>query len=486
MTKVRTTGAWVAVGMVVLLALAIVPAFTGASGSAQPLGAATASTSASCPTSSSQTGGQSSGHADTQWAYGGQGWSNWSIMYHNVTFSYNSSFGWTVVFTVVTNATTGITMLEEQRTLGITVWANLTTPHKTVDYLYHAYEQDSAFANVTNHSTVYVNGAPVPALGLLNASVAACSAVHQAISIANATVTRNGYLNVTGAAQATVSFSPSLGLIPLNLSGVEEWNSSSTATASASWNVSYAYLELNGSSGSGSKVGSLSGTYPVNLRGYKFGARHAFSDHKSRVGVVLVLQGPFNCYDGFILLPRNFDFFGTAAHGYDPYSFGSASISSESLYISPGPGGLAVTAADQSFAAVNTDMNGFAGANTLVASDAVSSPAATVYGQPMSVSQAKSIDRSLAATPTLSPATPTHSSSVLGSSTELLAVVVGAVAVGIVGVVAALTWASSTRRRNTTDPNRVVPPGASNAGMTVVSPGESDGSSPPEGPTQPR
>ena len=456
MRKLGRKGTWAAIGMVLLLGLAIVPAATSAASTTTASAVAVAPAASGC-SSASGSGGLSGGPSDAQWAYGGQGWSNWSISFHDWTFSYNSTFGWTVVFTVVSNSTTGVTMLSEQRTLGITVWANITSPKFSAQYLYHAFESDGAFANVTNRSTVYVEGSPVAALGLLNASVAACSAVHQALTVANQTVTRSGYLNVTGMAEASVSFSPSLGLIPLNLNGVEEWNSSSTATAAANWNIAYAFMELNGTTGSGSKSGSLSGTSPVNLTGYKFEARHAFWDQKPRIGVVLILQGPFNCYDGFILLPRAFDFFGTAVHGFDPYGFGYSRISSESLYVSPGPGGFAVTAADQSFGAVNTGMNGFMGPSTLVASDALNSPAATVYGQPMSVAQANALDRSLSTNPTLATHAPPASSAMFGSNDELIAMVAGAVVVAIVGIVAALAWSSSSRRRDA-ETNRSFPP----------------------------
>jgi len=251
MRKLGRKGTWAAIGMVLLLGLAIVPAATSAASTTTASAVAVAPAASGC-SSASGSGGLSGGPSDAQWAYGGQGWSNWSISFHDWTFSYNSTFGWTVVFTVVSNSTTGVTMLSEQRTLGITVWANITSPKFSAQYLYHAFESDGAFANVTNRSTVYVEGSPVAALGLLNASVAACSAVHQALTVANQTVTRSGYLNVTGMAEASVSFSPSLGLIPLNLNGVEEWNSSSTATAAANWNIAYAFMELNGTTGSGS------------------------------------------------------------------------------------------------------------------------------------------------------------------------------------------------------------------------------------------
>ena len=444
MANLGGKSAWIAAGVVFLLAVAIVPNVSGAMGS--PSGVVPATTASSCSSTGTSSGG--GGPApDAQWAYGGQGWSNWTFTWGNVTISYNSSFGWTVVFTVISNSTTGITMLEEQRTLGITVWSNVTKPNLTVAYFYHAVEVDGAFANVTNNSTVYVSGQAVPALGILNASVAACSAITQSLQITNQTTTRTASLNVTGVAQGAVSFSPSLGLIPLNLTGVDMWNSSANASAAASWNVSYAYTTLHGGSGSGSKSGSLSGTSPVYLTGYRCWAHHDFSDHKGRLGVTLILQGPFDGYDGFILLPHGFDFFGTQGHGYDPYGFGSAGISSESLYLTPHSGGFAVTAADQSFAAIDTGAIGFAGPQMGFGPDASGSPAAVVYGQPMTVSQAHAINQGLLANPGTSPGAPVHGGTAAASGDNLLVVIVLVAVAGVVATVGAASWAFRSRRQ---------------------------------------
>ena len=439
--------AWITAGVVFLLVLAIVPTVSSAAGAGTSSGVATAATSSPCTSTGTSSGGGGPSPSDTQWAYGGQGWSNWTFSFNNVTISYNSSFGWTVVFTVISNSTTGITMLEEQRTLGINVWSNVTKPNVTVAYYYHAVEIDGAFANITNHSTVYVNDQPVPALGILNASVSACSAISQALRVANQTVTRTASLNVTGVANASVSFSPSLGLVPLNLTGIYMWNSSATATAAASWNISYAYTTLRGASGSGSKAGSLSGTAEVYLVGSRCWAHHQFSDHKSRLGVSLTLQGPFNGYDGFILLPHDFDFFGPVAHGYDSFGYGSAGISSKSLYLSPGRGGFAVTAADQSFAAFDTGTNAFAGQNGGFAPDASNSPAATVYGQPMTVSQAKAIDQGLTGMPGSSARAPVQNGAMVALGGSVAVVLVLVAVAGGIGAVAAVEWVSRSRHR---------------------------------------
>jgi hypothetical protein len=446
MAKLGGKGVWIAVSVVLLLALAIVP--TVSSAASPSAGTGVAATTVTNPCASAATSSGSGGHsADKQWAYGGQGWSNWTFTYGNVTMSYNSSFGWTVVFTVVSNSTTGITLLEEQRTVGITVWANMTKPNLTVAYYYHAFEMDGAFANITNHSTVYVNGQPVPALGILNASAAACSAIRQTLAVTNQTATRTASLNVTGVAQASVAFTPSLGLIPLNMTGVYSWNSTSTASAAASWNVSFNYTKLDGKSGSGSIAGSLSGTSQVYLFGSRCWVHHLFSDHKARLGVILGIQGPFTAYDGFIFLPRSFDFFGPAAHGYDSFGFGSAGIDSESLYLSPGPGGFAVTAADQSFGAVNPGGEMVAAPQAGLAPEASTSPAATVYGQPMTVGEAKAVDQGLiTGAPGPSARSPGHGGASLVTGVGMLGVVAIVAVCVIVGIIGAVTVSYSRRR----------------------------------------
>jgi hypothetical protein len=446
MAKFGGKKAWIAAGVALLVGLAIVPAFSGAA-SLTPASTATASPTNPCGTTEhGLLASPAAASPDTQWSYGGQGWWNQTFKFDHTTITYNSSFGWTVVFTVTHNTATGVWTLEEQRTMGITIHANVTTPKVTVLYCYHAQESDAAFANITNHSTVYVKDKAVPALGLLNASVVVNGLIYQTLSITNQTATRTASLSVTGNAQASVSFSPALGLIPLNLTGVCEWNSSATATSAASWNIAWAYTELNGTSGSGSKTGSLSGTTPVSLTGFKFGMRHPFSDHKSRIGVILVIQGPFNSYDGFILVPHDFDLFGPMTHGYDQFGFGSAGISTEQLYVSPGPGGLAITAADQTFISADT-MSGFgAPVGGGFAPAAFSSPSATVYGQPMTVEQAQAVDQGLTGTSGSSGHAPvSHPAAV---SIDIAVVLVGVAVAAVVGTVGALGWVADSRRRS--------------------------------------
>lgn len=450
MAKIGGKGAWAATaGVALLLAFVVVPALSGAA-SAAPVVSASVDPA-------------------NQWAYGGQGWSNNTVILGNTTITWDGMFGWVVTLNV-TQTAPGVWMVKEQRTVGITISASFTDPLHHGTYNYHAQTVDTAFANVTNQSTVYVDDAPVAALGILNASVSETAAITQSISATFGGHTNSASLDVAGSANASVSFNPSLGLIPLNLTGVDEWNSSATATAAADWNLSWTWVNsgFGGTSGTGtgSKAGNLSGSYVVSLTGFRVAIAHPFDDHKARVGVLLVLEGPFDAYDGFILVPHGFDLFGNAAHGYDSLALGSASISSETLGLSPGPGGLAVTAADQTFGSADTAVNAQASPVTVDSPAGSPSPGATVQGQPMSMAQAQSVAQQLVSG--------VGSSAVKGISEAFAAVVVVLVVATVVGTVGVIEWRSYAKRRskdglvggyggswpNGVPPAGAIPPGA--------------------------
>jgi len=464
MAKTGGTKGWVvAAGVALLLAFVAVPALSGAASAASVTSAVSADSS-------------------TQWAYGGQGWSNNTLQYGNVTITWNAAFGWTVVFTV-TPTTPGTWMLEEQRTVGITISASYAGPILHATYSYHGQEVDTAFANLTNQSFVYVGGVPVPALGIDNASASVNASISEAASKTIGGQTASASLDVTGVGAASTSFSPSLGLIPLNLTGVNEWNATATGTPSASWNVSYAWTDqaFNGTtgSGSGSKSGSLSGSGSVNLTGYKVHlvTPPVFHDGKDRTAIVLVVQGVFDNYDGFIFVPHAFDLFGTAAHDYDATSLGSAGISAQTLYVSSGSGGPSVTAASTSFGSNDQSVNALAtpvGEATPAAG--TPSPAGSVLAQPMTVAAANAEANCL-----------TNgcggAAAAAGPGGLLLLAVVGVAIALVVGTVGVIEWRSYARRQSQKGlvggygeswPNGV-PPASTVAPPTM---GPSDGKSP--------
>ncbi len=432
------TVVWVvALGLAALVALALGPALAGTANAA-PLATAFASPA-------------------TQWAYGGQGSSNGSTTFGATTITWNATFGWTVIYTA-TNTSPTTVMLEEQRTVGISLTTTLSAPNVTGTYHYHATENDTAFVNLTNASTVYVNGQPVPAIGIDNESIAVQAAVTQSLEVSASGHSHSAFLNVSGAAQGTVQFAPSLGLIPLNLTGVSQWNSSSVATPQASWSISYSWADFgwNGGNSHGADVanGSWTGSGPVQVTGYivdvqvPYGHMTGLGDHNSRAGIVLIVQGPVDAYDGFLLVPHDFDLFGGAVHPYDSESMGSASVGygqGETLFVSHTARGPMVTSAESDFgaSAAPVGVSGVLGQATTGASPAASSggsPSQVVYGAPMSVQQARAENACL--TSGCNPAGPAGLGALVGVALVALAVA------AVVGTVSVIEWRSYARRRS--------------------------------------
>jgi hypothetical protein len=211
--------------------------------------------------------------------------------------------------------------------------------------------------------------------------------------------------------------------------------------------VSYAWTDkgFNGTtgSGSGSKNGSLSGSGAVNLTGLKLKvAPPPFRDGKPRTAILLVVQGVFDNYDGFIFVPRAFDLFGTAAHVYDASSLGSAGISDQTLYLSSGSGPAMVTAASTSFGSSNVpSVNALATPVSQVSpATAPPSPSGTVVGQPMSVAQANAEANCLT--------NGCGGASAVGPSGALLVALVGVAVAVVVGTVGVIEWRAYARRQS--------------------------------------
>jgi hypothetical protein len=412
-------------GITVLFAFALAPTLAG--------GASAASPSTVSPS------------ATNQWAYGGQGNSTGTVTIDSTSLSWNATFGWTVIFTA-TNTSTTTVQLEEQRTVGIDLTATLTAPNLTMTYTFHGSESDLAFANLTDTATVYVAGSPVPAVGITNESLDVNAVVDQSVQVVAHGHSHSGFLNVSGTALGSVSFAPALGLVPLNLSGVGMWNSSATSSPAVSWHINYAWADLgwNGTthSGSGLFAGNWSASGPVDLIGLQVTVLHPFSDHRARTAIVLLVQGPVDAYDGYILIPHDFDLFGGASHPFDADGFGTATVGSgqgETLYTSPTARGQTVSAADSTFGASSGAgiVSGQPSAGPSPASS--SAPGGTVQGQPMTVAaaQAESVCLTSGCPAVHSAAT----SALLGIAVVVLAVI------AIVGTVSVIEWRSYARRR---------------------------------------
>jgi len=384
MAKLGGMKGWLALtGVAVLMTLAVVPTFAAgaASASSAPL------TAADSPAN--------------QWAYGGIGWSNGSVTSGSGTLTWNASFGWTVIFTE-TSTGNHTELVEEQRTVGIDLTAKYSGPELQATYTYQGHEHDTAFVNLTNDSTVYANGSPVPALGIDNDSTSINGSIAEAITVTHNGTTKAANLDVTGWAQTSASFTPALGLIPLNLSGVTEWNSTSFINPSGSWNITWAWQNngFGGSTGSGTQYsnGSVNTPGSVSLTGYDLTDTFqvpVFADHVPRHAIVLIVTGPCGGYDAFVFVPRQFDLFGGGPHAYDTDALGSASISSQTLFVSQGSFGPQVTAGSTTFGAGTASIDAVGAPVTGNSPALGASPGSTVTGSPMSVAQAQAINNQL-------------------------------------------------------------------------------------------
>lgn len=385
--------------------------------------------------------------AKVAWAYGGENSSSGTIRVGSLSASWSTSVGVAVIFNATPTAA-NTTELEEQRTLGVSIAISVSDPNGTIAFNYHATEQDKAFANVTNASEVYVLDSPVPALGIDNASFHGQAALAESL-VAKGTggQSLSAYLNASAHANASVAFTPSLGLIPLNLHGISTWNSTANATRSANWKVGYDYAfhgwNNTSKSGRGGANGSWAPSSPVvvNLTGQAFvlGMPH-FSDHKVRLGVLLTVQGPANIYEGFIVLPRHFDLFGGGHQAYDSKSMSNVSVSGDEMFVTSGRVGA------ESLTASEVTVGGSAGAQPLVAVPhapaafpATGGVGSTVVAQPESVSSAQSQAHCLAVG--CSAATPWFSGLVA-------AAVIGGLIAAVAGTVGVVEWRSYARRKS--------------------------------------
>ena len=431
MSKMGGTKGWlVLTSVAVLMALAVVPAFAGAaSASPAPISAADS--------------------PSNHWAYGGVGWSNNTQISGSTTLTWNASFGWTVIFTATTTSANTV-MIEEQRTVGIDLTATYSSLTTQSTYSYHGQEVDLAFANITNDSTVYEAGFPVPALGIDNDSTRVAGSISETISVTDHGTAKTASLDVTGSAQTSAQFTPSLGLVPLNLSGVTVWNSTSMINPSTSWNLTYTWANngFNGHLGSGTLYsnGTWSTPGPVSLTGYDvtrtYGVPH-FVGPTSRHAIVLIVEGPLGNYDAFVLVPRGFDLFGGGSHAYDSEALGSASISAETLYVSPGTLSPDVTAGATTFGASSQSISAQVSPSSGNAPAAAATPSTTVVGAPMSVSQAQAENSCLTGGCTAT------SSAVLDAG--VLVIVAGLAIVAVVVTVAVVEWRTYARHRSGKD-----------------------------------
>jgi len=450
-----TKGRWMAGGAAVLVVVALLAGFVGVA-SAAPV----------TPSAS----------ATTAWAYGGTNSSSGTLKIGDTVITWNV----TVAVDVIFNATPTVantTAIQVQRTIAVDVLLTVTSPNLTGSFSVKGLEVDNGYANVTNASQVDASGTMVPALGLINSSVSAKASLNEALVGARDNASAFAYFNVSGAAHGAVDFTPALGLIPLNLTGISSWNSTAIAHPSANWNFSYnyAYRGWNGTNGKGAatRIGAWNATGPVNLTGQVLSLPAAhFGDHAARTAILLMVTGPADLYDGFLIIPHGFDLFGGQRQVFDYASLSTSTITGDVVFVTAGHlHVMSFSAARVSFTSSDPPVTTATSSSGPVPATAPLSAGqgGSVLAQPESVSAAESQAHCLQFG--------------CGSTGGWLSGLAGAALVGaliavVVGTVGVVEWRSYSRRK--TAKNQLV--GGYSEGMGL---GVPPGANQPIGPSTP-
>jgi hypothetical protein len=434
----RTTKMLAAIGVVAILAMVFPALAASAQGSpVAPTGASSATLSTSASTSQ-------------QWAYGGSKWVNVSVQLGNASYAAHAFFGWQVVFTA-TNTTLGTVALEAQRTMAASYFAtycvpNCTHPTTAGNLSIQGHESEVGFANLTASAQVYENGTATPAIGIDNASSTGSAQLNESYTLTLAGHTASGRLSIHGATHGQVAFTPSLGLVPWNVGPNVTWNSSAAYLASGGWSLAYQYNATSflGTtvSGGGNPNGTVSSSGTVALTGAELGTV-TLANGRTVPVIVVAITGPFDEIDGFILVPHGFEIFGAGHHDWDRHSLGAENVATSRLDLAVDATGrhLQVVASASSYTGSDASLAQGRAVASATSAAPVAPSTAVVQGQPESVADAQHAATCLTSTCTAGSATS-------AASSLLPFLLVGLVAVVLVGTVGVVEYRAWSRRRS--------------------------------------
>ncbi|MCI4336616.1 MAG: hypothetical protein L3K17_05405 [Thermoplasmata archaeon] len=373
-------GTFAAAGLVVL-ALLVVPAF------AAPM---------SAPSGALVVG------PSEQWAYGAEKWVNVTVNLPNGTYTEKAFFGWQVIFTA-TNTSNSTQAWEVQRTVGGSFYAQYCHPNCSAPTAFGnlsivGLERDAGFANLTTTATVYVNGTAVAAVGLLNASFENSAYLNESMryGLSGGSFSGNASagFDLSGSAHGAVSFSPALGLVPMNVSAPEAWNSSSAFSSAGAWAVAFSASRTSfggvPTSDASTASGNVDLTGTVALWGSDLG-KITLANGVTVPVIALAWTGPFDVVDGVILIPHDFDLFGGDNHSWGGDELGTEDIATSNLDIRMDAAHhLEVVAAATSYAAADNSLVGPSPPSSNGATPlATTSSPTVVQAQPETVPQAQ-------------------------------------------------------------------------------------------------
>jgi hypothetical protein len=433
----------------------------------------------------------SSAGAPDQWAYGGQQWVNASTQLSNGVYNSSAFFGWQVVFTA-TNTTNSTIELTAQRTLVASYNAQYCAPNCDQPRIQgtlniSGIEHDLAYANLTTNGSVTERGLSASAVGILNASSSSQANLTEKLVLLGTLngMSRSGssVLFASGHSHAFVNFgSMGLGLVPWNVTPGASWTSAAPFIAGGTWSLSYLYnRSLAGGpsiNGTGNPNGTVNTTGTVRLMGTDLG-NVTLKNGLTVPRIQLAVLGPFDLLDGVFFLPHQFDPFGSGARAWAGASLGTAAAATSEVDFALTSDHRSVRIAAAMTAYGSTDSSLAGGSQSITDTSSSPSSAGTtsvpIQAQPETVPQAQKSSQCytggcFVASPPgpLAPGASTPSSvaqSGLGSFVPVL--VIGLVAVVIVGTVGVIEWRVLARRRAARgrSPNEWVASGA--PGQTV-------------------
>ncbi len=390
-----------------------------------------------------------SGSNVQQWAYGGSKTISGDVTVTGANgtgfeLQYHAFYGWTVVFTQTNNSTNSGFQIEAQRTAAAQLDVELCTPNCasatwTGNYTASATQTATAFGNFTRDGTVYLDGAPVSALGILNASGQTAQVLHSELTVTGPAQTRHWYFNVSASAEAQVTFSPELGLIPYNVQPGDSWNSSSAYNFSGSYDLTWSFLGPHTSAGS-TVSKTLASTGTVDLQA-DYNQAFTLANHElTHILVMSLSGGPFDVYDGVIILPHSGNVFNGDPSAVGGQGLGVApSASTAAVDYDSSGGHLGIDAASTNFVP--------ASAGSLPVSSFTTAASSTsggdVQAQPMTVKAADACASSLLSGGTCA----TSSGGLLTQLFHSTAFEVVALVLGVVVLVAVLAAAVGRRPR---------------------------------------
>lgn len=292
----------------------------------------------------------------SSWAYGGvksvsvgpaiarDGW----------VYQGNATIGYSVVLAQA-NTTAGIEVFAN-RTVGVSFAVKFCLPSckDPTSYAmlsFREWETSRSVVNFTTQGTVNESGNAVAALALINSTTivhanlteSASSLLPPALGSGPA-VLREKYLAADVSGQASVAFSPDLGLIPLQLgSAPQQWSSESAFQATGTTDYAYYFSSLGPLANT--TLGPISGHWSASPSGnvtvvgsYSPDATITFGGTTYPV-LQIAVSGPFAVGEGFIFIPSQADLFGGESQPWGGNESGAATAEMSYLDAKPFEGG---------------------------------------------------------------------------------------------------------------------------------------------------